>query len=281
MDDKQRKVWHEFMHACVHTPEKAPEYLQRYPDILCWRSGVGETVLHHLAVEDYVEAVRLLIGLGAAVNTTCDFGDTPLASAALLGNEEICRLLLEHHANAETFNVNDEAPLHYAARYARSVKALRALLESGAQVDICDDFGSTPLHEAANWGNLPGAGTLLAFGANVKAQSTMYGPPILAVQGEDALALVELFLAHGADLRATNEEGNTLLHHASYHGLHDVVSFCLKAGLDPHAKNNDGDTPESEARRGAENRARPPESMRELTDELKLYEENLEDEEYR
>ena len=256
MDDGKRKIWHEFMNACVFTPSEAPGFVTRYPDILSWRDGVGETALHHLAIEDYVEAVRLLIHLGADVNTQCDFGDTPLASAAMLGHANMCCLLLTHHASAETCNVNVEAPLHYAARNAKCVDALRVLLESGANGNIRDDFGKTPLHEAAGRGNLLGAKTLIAFGVDVNARSTWDGPPILCVEGVNAMALVKLLLEHGADLHVTNEGGDTLLHHAAFHGLQDVVRFCLDNGFDPDARNEDGQTPADEAKRGAKHRAR-------------------------
>ncbi len=71
----------ELMHAAVKDAERARQLVKTHPHVLDLRTGLGETALHYLAVENYSEAVQLLIDLGAVVNVTNDFGNTPLAEA--------------------------------------------------------------------------------------------------------------------------------------------------------------------------------------------------------
>ncbi len=47
----------------------------------------------------------------------------------------------------------------------------------------------------------------------------------------------------GADVMATDEEGNTPLHLAARRGLPDVAKELLRWGADPHTENNDEKVP--------------------------------------
>jgi Ankyrin repeats (many copies) len=49
--------------------------------------------------------------------------------------------------------------------------------------------------------------------------------------------LISHLLAHHADLRIVDGEGNTVLHHAVHAGLADVVQFLITRGVNVHAKN--------------------------------------------
>ncbi|KAL3482653.1 ankyrin repeat-containing domain protein [Aspergillus germanicus] len=57
-------------------------------------------------------------------------------------------LLLDHGAPLENADENGETVLHIMARILRQVAATRMLIERGAKVDIVNNKGNTPLHEA-------------------------------------------------------------------------------------------------------------------------------------
>ena len=63
------------------------------------RSGIGETALHYLCVENHLEGVRWLLERGAHINTRNDFQGTPLIDAASLGYMELCRFFLDSGAD--------------------------------------------------------------------------------------------------------------------------------------------------------------------------------------
>ena len=98
------------------------------------RSRIGETVMHWLVVEDVIPAVKSVLALGAAVDSTNNFGQTPLMEAAELGNVEMCELLLEHGANPGYLSPNDESPLCHAAR-SHQLGTLKVLLAQFADAE--------------------------------------------------------------------------------------------------------------------------------------------------
>ena len=74
--------------ACFESLDEARELLRREPTLISALTGLGETPLHFLAVEDQLDAVKLLFDQGAAVNTLNRFGNSALAEAASLGYVE-------------------------------------------------------------------------------------------------------------------------------------------------------------------------------------------------
>jgi ankyrin repeat protein len=59
-------------------------------DLLNARTGLGETPLHYLAVENHIEAIKALVEKKSAdVNTLNDFGGSPISDAARLGYVEL------------------------------------------------------------------------------------------------------------------------------------------------------------------------------------------------
>mgnify|MGYP001553926197 CR=1 FL=1 len=83
---KRRKgEWHplllKLMQFAVWHPKLARKLVADHPEVLTLRTGLGETALHHLAVENYAEAVQLLIDLGAEVNVRNKFGHSALKEA--------------------------------------------------------------------------------------------------------------------------------------------------------------------------------------------------------
>ena len=122
-------------------------------------------------------------------------------------------------------------------------EALRALLAAGAQVDLPNVMGVTPLMDAAGVGvREPG------FGANRAPDFT--SPQIES----EVIASLEILLAAGADVNAaitdlqsrtariarsnslTDRQGQTALHQVAGRGWAEVVEYLLEHGADPTAK---------------------------------------------
>ncbi|HEX8910721.1 MAG TPA: ankyrin repeat domain-containing protein [Humisphaera sp.] len=91
------KPWHpllvELVETAVSDPPRARQLVAEHPEALTLRTGIGETALHYLAVENRTDAVRLLIELGAAVNVTNKFGASALAEAIQVGADETIAIL--------------------------------------------------------------------------------------------------------------------------------------------------------------------------------------------
>ena len=98
----------------------------------------------------------------------------------------------------------------HTATFLGNLEALKQHIEAGSDLNVKDQYGSTPLAIATTFGKTEIANTLI-----------------------DA----------GADLHITNNDGSTPLHIASFFCRTDIVKALLKKGADKTLKNNYGSTP--------------------------------------
>lgn len=105
---------------------------------------------------------------------------------------------------------------------------------------------SSPLHEAAERHDLDAAAVLLQAGADVDSLLWGYGVPPLAIAtrlGDEEM--MNLLLAHGANVNAQDTVGNTPLHAAagSFASPASTTALLLSAGADPNIRGRHGATP--------------------------------------
>ncbi|KAK2627677.1 hypothetical protein QTJ16_002323 [Diplocarpon rosae] len=125
----------------------------------CWRSisceSRGQTALHLAAGSGFfLAAHKMLCSEGDAENRRRmleggdDEGSTPLYSALVQGQGELIGYLLESQGerNPIVNTTTRSTALHVACRFALSGVVVR-LLRRGADVDVVDFYGQTPLHE--------------------------------------------------------------------------------------------------------------------------------------
>ena len=72
------------------------------------------TALHTAAQEGHNEIVDLLIRAGSNVNASTGYGETPLISAALYGNESTVNMLLQHGADKNQVTMELKTAADYA-----------------------------------------------------------------------------------------------------------------------------------------------------------------------
>lgn len=111
-----RELVGKFIDAAVEDHAAASRLLRDHPELLNARCIHGETVLHFLAVEGFVDGVQFLVASGADVDAVNKFGDTALVDVALLGNREIAEILLNHGANPNAHSVTNDNVLAAATR---------------------------------------------------------------------------------------------------------------------------------------------------------------------
>jgi ankyrin repeat protein len=106
-------------------------------------------------------------------------------------------------------------------------------------------LGSTTLlHDAALKGHVGMLELLLAHQADVNSRNAQGATPLhdAALAGQRAVA--EALLTHGATVDARDtESGATPLHRAASWGRRPVVELLLAHGADPNAKDRNGHTP--------------------------------------
>ncbi|XP_036924878.1 transient receptor potential cation channel subfamily V member 5-like isoform X2 [Sturnira hondurensis] len=156
--------------------------------------------------------------------------DSPLLSAAK--NNDLCalkRLLLDRTCDLRQRGALGETALHIAALYDNLEVAL-VLMEAAPDLvlepTLCEPFvGQTALHVAILNKNVNLVRALLACGASISARATgsafCHSPHNHIYFGEHPLSfaacvgseeLVRLLIEHGANIRAQDSLGNTVLH---------------------------------------------------------------------
>jgi ankyrin repeat protein len=129
---------------------------------------------------------------------------------------------------------------------ANEIKSILAMIQNSPDlINARDPNGATPLHNAAQKGQLVVAKFLLTNGADVEAKDRTRAEktPLQVAAAEGNAAMVELLLNHKAKINAANSAGNTALHFATDHGFKNVVELLLARGAEVSTKHTFGATP--------------------------------------
>lgn len=165
-------------------------------------NAAGRTPLAEAAKSGELAAVQLLIRKGAQVNVfDTESGFTPLHLAAQYNHPAVVRRLLASGANVNARNQWSQTPLWQTAwqDWHGNTEVAHILVAQGAQLDIADEKGHTPLHMAARAGNTPMAKYLIAQGADVEHTNNKGRTPLYQAVIGNHLAAASLLLDNGAD----------------------------------------------------------------------------------
>ena len=99
MSPEGHQEFRQLRNECLTDLPAAIRRVKANPRLLEARNGIGETVMHWLAVENHVDAVQALLEAGAPVDSVNHCGTTVLTEAASLGYISMCKLLMEYGAN--------------------------------------------------------------------------------------------------------------------------------------------------------------------------------------
>ena len=154
------------------------------------------------AMRGDVEAVRGLLQRGGDPDAAQGDGMTALHWAAELGDESMARLLVDAGAKLEpATRLGAYRPAHLAARNGH-VEVLRILLEGGASASAPTTTGGvTPLHFASTAATPAGVAVLLEHGADPNAREERWGQtPLMFAAAAGRANVVDQLLVHGADV---------------------------------------------------------------------------------
>ncbi|CAB0042895.1 unnamed protein product [Trichogramma brassicae] len=185
-------------------------------------------------------------------------GWTPLLEAIYNRKINLVEILLRRSACPNLVNDKGQTCLHIICRRddddGNMAKMLFEICDEKhrrVQVDAQDNEGQTPLHKAIFNGNINLVEILMRRGANPNlADDNGYTPlHILCLREYDAVDLAKRFFEIGKEFNkpvkvdAQDNEGWTPLHEAIFNGNINLVEILLRRGASPNLADNDKLTP--------------------------------------
>jgi hypothetical protein len=220
-------------------------------------------LIHAAAKAGHVDVIEELLNSGADPNMPegdriededrilYQPGYVPLHYAARAGHKKAIDFLLARGAVPTAEDYWGGTPLHAA----RTAEIAEALLKAGANPNAdCSlrhfdetlnwHFVASPLHVAAQCGNVPVIRVLVNYGANVDGTDGITGrTPLYYAAARGQVDAVKILLKFGADPNSSGKESGygcfipyTPLHRAVQKGHKEVVIALLKAGADATIK---------------------------------------------
>src|SRR5713226_3222146 len=162
-----------------------------------------------------------------------------LADAAMKGNREAVRSLLQRNADVNAPQVDGTTALHWAARL-DDLETADMLIRAGANVSAANREGATPLLLAALNGSASMIEKLVKAGANPNAPLTQHGDTALMVAARTGKPdAVNVLLENGAQVAARETwGGTTALMWAVAESHPAIVKILIARGADVNARSN-------------------------------------------
>lgn len=191
------------------------------------------TLLNLAALTGQMEVAKLLIDRGADVTATNDDQTTPLHSAAFTGRLELVKLLLAKDAGLDTTNAKGETPLDSCAGgWSQELEGVMGLVNAILQVELDLD--------AIEDGRPQVAELLRERGARTGKELAAAKAPLRTAVLSGELSVLRKQLEAGADANTVGEHGLTMLSLAALAGQPKAAELLIEHGADLNKANRDG-----------------------------------------
>jgi len=174
----------------------------------------AEALFRSIENGDFEEFSRL-VDAGIDLSANNKLGETPLYVAAEKGQLEIAKLLIAKGADAKALTPNGE-----------STSLMTALIEAGAEINLANRDGETPLHWAATTGTFLAVKALADAGADLNVQDVSAGnTPLHAAVSHDDIVLIHYLISKNARTDIRNNAELTALELAKGRGRGSAKLF--------------------------------------------------------
>jgi len=169
----------------------------------------------------------------------CQSSPPSLHRAAQQGNAAGVKSLLDEGADVNVADARGNTPLMEAVM-SGTQQTVRLLLERGADVNVTDNWGNAPLMEAVKKSSNETIRLLLERGADVNAANSEGWTSLMWAARIGSWETVNLLLDSGATVKARNVNGSTILMEATKQGSNWIVRLLLERGADVNAADSEG-----------------------------------------
>jgi len=220
--------------ACLAVRGQEPEKSVEPQDETGWTPLIK--ALRHREKEKALELIRQ----GADVNAWTPMGSSTLSFSTELGDVDLVKKLLE--AGADPKKCGDA--LLIASQYDH-LDIVKLLLSKGADVNYqsqkLESKGLSAVFTSAANGKTDVLKYLLESGANTELLNKAGDTPLMETSKRPLPESVKLLIEHKANVNAKGPRGHTALIYAGYNGQVENIKLLLAAGAEPNATANDGE----------------------------------------
>ncbi|KNC75385.1 TKL protein kinase [Sphaeroforma arctica JP610] len=246
-----------------------------------WVDQHGRSALHIAASEGHMVIVKLLVELGAEINSrdkwnmtatdaaerggfdtiaeflkdqggassTSTAGVVPKICKAVFKDdlERLTKICKDENADLNACDYDRRTALHASAAKGK-LSFVEVLVENGAVVNAQDRWGNTPLGDAVENGHDEIASYLRRHGANfnTKELGGIEGR-MCAAASAGRLSEIKQMVAEGANVNVSDYDKRTPLHLAASENFLEIVKFLVSCGAEINAEDRWGGTPYSDA----------------------------------
>ena len=210
------------------------------------RNNYGATLLHFASHKSSAKVLKFLLGFNElCVNATNNDHQTPLMFACLDGGRlENIQTLILHGADTKVKDIKGSSLLHFASFWSKQEVVDFFTKQNEVSVNANDNHNYTPLMYACfRGGRLDNIKTLVNKGANLKAEDN-YGATVLHIASRNSKQEVVEYLLKFDEIsvNATDKKNRTPLMHACLGDRLDNIKILLKSGADITARDYIGAT---------------------------------------
>ena len=197
----------------------------------------GQTLLYHACKNDKYKHAEVLLQNGANedIQTTCEWGYTPLHWAAEKGYNDIIRLLRKPNALMNKLDKKGYSALERAYNKDK-FETMKVLINCGADPNILMSDNETLLHHACKRNKYKQAEVLLQNGANVniKGRDEWGYTPLHWVAQKGYSDIIRLLRKHNALMNKLDKKGCSALKRAYDNDKFEALKVLISCGANPN-----------------------------------------------
>jgi ankyrin repeat protein len=199
---------------------------------------ITEPTLHCAENEELVAAagagefdtVKTLLQQGVSPNSRSEYQDTSALTAAVRGSHTvIVRLLIQTGADV---NYQNEFNRSTALMFVKNPRIAALLIHAGAEVNVFDNWGMSPLNWAATDAGIEVTQVLLEAGAGTTPEINR----LMLAASRGSTDELRRLLEQGTDINTPDRVGWTPLSVAAEIGHADMARLLLEAGANPNIR---------------------------------------------
>lgn len=170
---------------------------------------------------------------------------TPLCAALSRSNIKIAKLLIDKGADLNISDRYGKTPLMLSLE---NKEFAELIINRSVDLDIKDNNGDTALILCAFHGYFDVAKLLVEKGADIESTSKSKSTALISAltslncTNHPHTKIVELLVNHGANINHKDKEGRTALLMSSYYGHKEAAKLLINKGANLDIKNNYGNT---------------------------------------